>query len=167
MRRCGSSLATRWRGGEDVSERKYVDGVRLPWVERKKIWCAAGACRALAAAVKSADALPNFAEPAGRSAGARVAVWELRGSPDEQLRYFHDAGGGPAAEARRPPDFAELDEAVASWSGGKASTRRTAQGRAQTRRAAARRFKAPAQVQRVALAMLGPRCRASDVMRDP
>lgn len=99
---------------EDVSERKYVDGVRLPWVERKKDLIArlehAGP---LAAAVKSADALHNCQSLLADLRARGVAVWQsFRGSPDEQLWYFNALAAVLRRTLGNHPILAELDEAI-------------------------------------------------------
>ncbi len=99
---------------EDVSERKYVGGVKLPWVERKKDLIArleqAGP---LAAAVKSADALHNCQSLLADLQARGVAVWRsFRGSPDEQLWYFQTLTAVLRRRLGGHPILSELDEAV-------------------------------------------------------
>ena len=75
---------------ERVSERKHVDGVKLPWLARKKDLIARlGDAGFLAAAVKSADALHNCQSLLADLRRHGESVWRsFRGSPDEQLWFF-------------------------------------------------------------------------------
>lgn len=107
---------------DDVSERKYVGGVKLPWLARKKDLIARldrDEVSPLAAAVKSADALHNCQSLLTDLRARGIVVWKsFRGSPEEQLWYFQTL----AAVLRRRLGghllIDELDDAVsqlAQW----------------------------------------------------
>ena len=100
---------------DKVSERKHVDGVKLPWLGRKKDLIARlAAAGPLAAAVKSADALHNCQSLLADLRRHGEAVWRnFRGSPDEQLWFFETLAAVLRNGLGSHPLSDELDAAVA------------------------------------------------------
>jgi (p)ppGpp synthase/HD superfamily hydrolase len=102
-----------------VSEQKQKDGVKLPWLTRKKeLLGRLAQSDRLAAAVKSADALHNCQTLLADLRALGDSVWQrFHSTPSEQLWFFQTLAAVLRRQLSGHPLNDELDDAVSQLAG--------------------------------------------------